>query len=101
MTVYKSLKTEYINSMKETLNYFVKRYYTDFVGSVVCVDYIGPYFSDQVYALKAQSLMDSRRQKPGTKQITYWEWVSQCPVSKEEKVIASEGYKTRSFSCDS
>ena len=87
--------------MKETLNYFVKRYYTDFVGSVVCVDYIGPYFSDQVYALKAQSLMDSRRQKPGTKQITYWEWVSQDPISKEEKVITSEGYKTRSFSCDS
>ena len=86
--------------MKENLNYFVKRYHTDFVGSVKCVDYIGPYFADQVYALKSQSLMDSRRQKPGTTQITYWEWVAQDPDTKEEKVVSSEGYKTRSFSYD-
>ena len=79
-------------------NYFVKRYYTDFAGSVKCTDYVGPYSEDQTYVLRAQSAGDMRRQKPSSTQITYWEWVSIDEDTKEEKVLAHEGYRTRSFS---
>jgi hypothetical protein len=80
-------------------NYFVKRYYTDFVGKVQCVDYVGPYSEDQTYVLEAQSAADMRRQKPAKTQITFWEWVAIDQNTKEETAIgAHAGYRTRSFS---
>lgn len=81
--------------MEKNISYFVKRYYTDFVGRVKCVDYVGPYLEHQDYALTAQCKGDMRRQKPDTTQITYWEWVM-CD-GDTEVALAHEGYKTRSF----
>lgn len=86
--------------MKNNTNYFVKRYHTDFVGSVKCVDYVGPYSEDQTYVLNSQYMSDMRRQKADVTQITYWEWVAQDAITKEETALDHKGYKTRSFNAN-
>ena len=82
--------------MKNTA-FYIKRFYTDFVGRVDHVDYVGPYMDNQQYALEAQYRTDMRRTKPATVQPTYYEWVKIDCDSKDEVVLAHAGYKTRSF----
>mgnify|MGYP003654970260 CR=1 FL=1 len=43
--------------MKTT--FYIKRFYTDFVGHVDHVDYVGPYMDNQQFALEAQYRTDS------------------------------------------
>jgi hypothetical protein len=81
--------------MEKNICYFVKRYYTDFVGHVTCVDYVGPYMDNMGFVLEAQCRTDMRRQKPDTTQITYWEWVAKD--GDHEVVLDYKGYKTRAF----
>ena len=82
--------------MKNT-TFYVKRFYTDFVGHVDHVDYVGPYRDDQQFALEAQYRTDMRRAKPAEVQATYYEWVELDCDTKDETVLATAGYKTRSF----
>ena len=81
--------------MKTT--FYIKRFYTDFVGHVDHVDYVGPYCEDQDYALEAQYRTDMRRTKPAKVQPTYYEWVELNCDTKDETVLATAGYKTRGF----
>ncbi len=81
--------------MKTT--YYIKRFYTDFIGRVDHVDYVGPYGADQQFALEAQYRTDTCQAKPATIQPTYYEWVELDCNTKDETVLATTGYKTRSF----
>ena len=81
--------------MKTT--FYIKRFYTDFIGRVDHVDYVGPYMDNQQYALEAQYHTDMRRAKPAEVQATYYEWVEIDCDTKDETVMAHAGYKTRSF----
>ena len=81
--------------MKTT--FYIKRFYTTFTGRVDHVDYVGPYMDNQQYALEAQYRTDMRRAKPAEVQPTYYEWVELDCDTKDETVLATAGYKTRSF----
>jgi len=78
-------------------SFYIKRFFTDFIGKVQCVDYVGPYMDNQQYALEAQYQHDMKTSKPDVTQPTYYEWVEVDCDTKEEKVISSVGYKTKSF----
>jgi hypothetical protein len=82
--------------MKDS-TFYVKRYHTDFVGTIKCVDYVGPYGENQDYVLNAQYQHDMNRAKPDVTQPTYYEWVEVDCDTKDETVISSVGYRTRSF----
>ena len=82
--------------MKNT-TFYVKRFFTDFIGRVDHVDYVGPYMDNQKFALEAQYLTDMRQAKPAEVQATYYEWVEIDCDTKDEVVLAHAGYKTRSF----
>tara|TARA_R110001592_G_scaffold16254_1_gene69347 strand:- start:261 stop:512 length:252 start_codon:yes stop_codon:yes gene_type:complete len=81
--------------MKTT--FYIKRFFTTFTGRVDHVDYVGPYCADQDYALQAQYRTDMNRQKPAEVQATYYEWVEMDCDTKDETVLSTAGYKTRSF----
>ena len=52
---------------------------------------------NQQYALEAQYRTDMNRTAPAKVQPTYYEWVELNCDTKDETVLATAGYKTRSF----
>jgi len=69
-------------------SFYIKRFFTDFIGKVQCVDYVGPYGYNQQYALEAQYQHDMKTSKPDVTQPTYYEWV------EVEESIAQQKFET-------